>query len=136
MLFVMPPGGGHASRMALVLSWLGDGHDDDDDRDDRHDRGDQDGGRHRRAPGPRGVLVATLGKRPESSGIRARILLKLRHADDSSWAEGSRTSDSAQLPGRGFGSGHSGRGIQGSGASAPVPGSRSTSRDKTITLLV
>jgi hypothetical protein len=39
-------------------------------------------------------LVYLLGKGPEAPGVRARILLKLRHVDDFSWSSGHRGSES------------------------------------------
>src|SRR6266566_2511041 len=114
------PGGSGGSRWYGHAAALGHGDDDgDDDRDHHHRPGDHHGGRHRRAPGPRGVVVAALDERPEPSGARARILLKLRHVDDFSWSAATPMSDSVQL--------------QGIGASASA---RSTSRERTITLLV
>ena len=35
---------------------------------------------------PRSVVIAAFDKGPETSGIRTRILLKLRHAHDCSWS--------------------------------------------------
>ena len=69
---------------------LGHGHDDDHDRDDQYARDDQRGRRYARTPGPGSVFITAFDKGPETSGIRTRILLKLRHEDDCSWSAWSR----------------------------------------------
>ena len=47
---------------------------------------DQRGRRGGKAAGGHVVLIAAFHKGPETPGVGARILLKLRHAHDCSWS--------------------------------------------------
>src|SRR6516164_20813 len=61
---------------------LGQDRDQDDDREDHRARGDEHTRRHGKPTRRYSVLFPSFDKGPEAGGIRTRILLKLRHADD------------------------------------------------------